>query len=151
MKEIKKQNRTIKIAVLVLLTFVVLISVAIKIHNANRQTTPNNNLYTLQATVTEINHTTDTVTVEDMSGNLWSFTGVEDWQVNDGCTLIMDSNGTENVTDDKILSETYNGVHESSLSDMTYIDKSSDNSFTLEDKNGKLYILFTDDNGNIQR
>lgn len=128
-----------------------LISVAIKIHNANRQTTPNNNLYTLQATVTEINHTTDTVTVKDPSGNLWEFSGTEDWQVNDSCTLIMDSNGTENVTDDIILSETYSGVHQSDLSDMTYIDKSSDNSFTLEDSNGKLYILFADEKGNIQR
>ena len=116
-----------------------------QLYNANQQ----KHLYPLTTTVTEINN--DTVTVEDSNGNLWSFNGVEDWQVNDGCTLIMDSNGTENVTDDKILSETYNGVHESSLSDMTYIDKSSDNSFTLEDKNGKLYILFTDDNGNIQR
>lgn len=151
MKEIKKQNRTIKIAVLVLLTFVVLISVAIKIHNANRQTTPNNNLYPLQTTVTEINYSTDTVTVIDPSGNLWSFTGIEDWQVNDSCILIMDSNGTEDMTDDIILSETYSGVQEPSLSDMTYIDKSSDNSFTLEDSNGKLYILFTDNKGNIQR
>lgn len=116
-----------------------------KLYNANRQ----NHLYLLTTTVTEVNN--DTVTVEDSNGNLWSFNGVEDCEINDSCTLVMDSNGTEYVTDDKILSETYNGVHESSLSDMTYIDKSSDNSFTLEDKNGKLYILFTDDNGNIQR
>lgn len=116
-----------------------------KLYNANRQ----NHLYPLTTTVTEVNN--DTVTVEDSNGNLWSFNGAEDWEINDSCTLVMDSNGTEYVTDDTILSETYSGVQEPSLSDMTYIDKSSDNSFTLEDKNGKLYILFTDNKGNIQR
>lgn len=116
-----------------------------QLYNANQQ----KHLYPLTTTVTEINN--DTVTVEDSNGNLWSFNGTEDWEINDSCTLVMDSNGTEYVTDDTILSETYSGVHQPDLSDMTYIDKSSDNSFTLEDSNGKLYILFTNDKGNIQR
>lgn len=142
-----------KTATIVLgLILIVLSSVQIiRIHNANQFQSQQSNLYPLQTTVTEINYSTDTVTVIDPSGNLWSFTGIEDWQVNDSCILIMDSNGTEDMTDDIILSETYSGVHQPDLSDMTYIDKSSDNSFTLEDSNGKLYILFTDDKGNIQR
>ena len=142
-----------KTATIVLgLILIVLSSVQIiRIHNANQFQSQQSNLYPLQTTVTEINYSTDTVTVIDPSGNLWSFTGIEDWQVNDSCILIMDSNGTEDMTDDIILSETYSGVHQPDLSDMTYIDKSSDNSFTLEDSNGKLSSLFRDETVAILR
>lgn len=56
-----------------------------QLYNANQIS----HLYPLTTTVTEINN--DTVTVEDSNGNLWSFNGVEDWQVGDGCALIMGS------------------------------------------------------------
>lgn len=116
-----------------------------QLYNANQFS----HLYPLTTTVTEIEN--DTVTVEDSNGNLWSFDSAEDWEINDTCALIMDDNSTKDIYDDVIISTRYQGRMESKISDMTYIDKSSDNSFTLEDSNGKLYILFTDDNGNIQR
>lgn len=116
-----------------------------KLYNANQQ----KHLYPLSTTVMEINN--DTVNVEDSNGNLWSFNGAEDWEINDTCALIMDDNSTKDIYDDVIISTWYQGRTESKISDIAYIDKSSDNSFTLEDSNGKLYILFTDDNGNIQR
>ena len=116
-----------------------------KLYNANQIS----HLYPLSTTVTEVNN--DTVTVEDSNGNLWSFDGAEDWQVGDGCALIMHDNSTSEIIDDTIISTRYQGRMQSKISDIAYIERSSDNSFTLEDSNGKLYILFTDDNGNIQR
>lgn len=72
-----------------------------KLYNANEQ----KHLYPLSTTVTEINN--DTVTVEDTNGNLWSFDGAEDWEVGDGCSLLMDNNGTNNIEDDIIISTQY--------------------------------------------
>lgn len=65
------------------------------------------NLYPLASTVTEINTKTDTVTVKDNSGNLWEFSGTEDWAIGDGCSLLMDTNRTNNIKDDIIVSTQY--------------------------------------------
>ena len=35
----------------------------------------------------------------------WEFTGIEDWQMYDTVSMIMDNNGTKSVTDDKIVCE----------------------------------------------
>lgn len=72
-----------------------------QIYNANQQ----KHLYPLTTTVTKIEN--DTVTVEDSNGNLWSFNGIEDWQVGDGCALIMDDNSTSEIVDDVIISAKY--------------------------------------------
>ena len=72
-----------------------------QIYNANQQ----KHLYPLTTTVTEIKN--DTVTVEDSNGNIWSFDGAEDWEVGDGCALIMDDNSTSEIVDDVIISAKY--------------------------------------------
>ena len=72
-----------------------------KLYNANQQ----KHLYPLSTTVMEIEN--ETVTVEDSNGNLWSFNGAEDWEVGDGCALIMDDNSTSEIIDDKIISAKY--------------------------------------------
>lgn len=72
-----------------------------QLYNANQIS----HLYPLTTTVTEINN--DTVTVEDSNGNLWSFDGAEDWEVGDGCALIMDDNSTSEIVDDVIISAKY--------------------------------------------
>lgn len=72
-----------------------------KLYNANQQ----KHLYPITTTVTEIEN--DTVTVEDSNGNLWSFDGAEDWQVGDGCALIMYDNSTREIIDDTITSTRY--------------------------------------------
>lgn len=72
-----------------------------KLYNANQIS----HLYPLTTTVAEINN--DTVTVEDSNGNLWSFNGVEDWQVGDCCALIMHDNSTREIVDDIIISTRY--------------------------------------------
>lgn len=72
-----------------------------QLYNANQIS----HLYPLSTTVTEINN--DTVTVEDSNGNLWSFNGAEDWEVGDGCSLIMHDNSTKEIVDDTIISAKY--------------------------------------------
>lgn len=116
-------------------------------YNANQQ----KHLYPLSTTVTEIKN--DTVTVEDATGNIWSFDGAEDWQINDSCALIMDDNSTKDIRDDVIISTRYQGRMESKISDIAYIERSSDNSYTVEDLNGNFHILFTDSDdgcGNVE-
>lgn len=118
-----------------------------KLYNANQQ----KHLYPLSTTVMEINN--DTVTVEDSNGNLWSFNGAEDWQVGDGCALIMHDNSTSEIVDDTIVSTRYQGRMESKISDIAYIERSSDNSYTVEDMEGNFHILFTDSDdgcGNVE-
>lgn len=59
--------------------------------------------------VIKIDRENDVVTTKDFNGNTWQFEGVEDWQVNDICGFVMDTNRTETIYDDVILSKTYNG------------------------------------------
>ena len=49
----------------------------------------------------------DAVTVETSTGNLFEFYGSEDWFVGDCVSMIMDSCGTPNVTDDMIIDAHY--------------------------------------------
>ena len=118
-----------------------------QLYNANQIS----HLYPLSTTVTEINN--DTVTVEDTNGNLWSFDGTEDWEINDTCALIMNDNSTKDIRDDVIVSTRYQGRMESKISEIAYIERSSDNSYTVEDLNGNFHILFTDSDdgcGNVE-
>lgn len=100
-----------------------------QIYNANQVS----HLYPLSTTITKINN--DTVTVEDSNGNLWLFDGAEDWEINDSCVLIMNDNNTKDIRDDVIISTRYQGRMESKISDIAYIERSSDNSYTVEDLN----------------
>lgn len=66
-------------------------------------------IYPETAIVQEANTETDIVTVETLNGNLFQFYGVEDYQAGDVVSMIMDSNKTETVSDDIILSVKYSG------------------------------------------
>lgn len=59
--------------------------------------------------VTEVNECNDTVTVTDFNGFEWAFVGIEDWCVNDICSMQMCDNGTEIITDDIICFAQYEG------------------------------------------
>ena len=63
--------------------------------------------YTREMTVTEINAAEDVVVLVDTEGHEWAFYGVENWEVEDNCTCTIDSNGTEDITDDAIIFTTY--------------------------------------------
>lgn len=91
------------ICLIILLAIIVVMAdkTICQLYNANRQ----KHLYPLTTTVTQINN--DTVIVEDSNGNLWSFDGAEDWQVGDGCALIMHDNSTSEIVDDVIISTRY--------------------------------------------
>lgn len=52
----------------------------------------------------------DVVTVETSTGNLFAFYGAEDWFVGDIVSMIMDSCGTTEITDDMIIAVKYSGV-----------------------------------------
>lgn len=65
------------------------------------------NLYALTTVVVTLESDTDTVVVEDATGHIWAFYGIEDWQLGDGASLLMSDSGTENICDDEILSARY--------------------------------------------
>lgn len=52
----------------------------------------------------------DEVVVETSTGNLFAFYGAEDWFVGDIVSMIMDSCGTTEITDDMIIAVKYSGV-----------------------------------------
>ena len=69
-------------------------------------------LYPMTARVVETNETNDTVTVETATGFRFAFYGVEDWQIGDFASCIMYDNGTDEITDDAILTVRYAGHFE---------------------------------------
>ena len=69
-----------------------------------------NTLYSLSTIVTDLDKERDIVTVEELDGsNVWTFYGVEDWEVNDICSLTMFNNNTPKICDDIIIGTTYGG------------------------------------------
>lgn len=59
--------------------------------------------YSATMVVTDTDFFSDTVTLEDSTGNLWVFHGVEDWQVGDVASVLMGTNNTAEIRDDRIL------------------------------------------------
>ena len=79
------------------------------IHCLTPSTKANEELYPRTMVVSEIDVGSDTVVLTDSVGFVWEFRGVEDWQVGDICSCIMDTSGTENIEDDIIVDTKYNG------------------------------------------
>lgn len=69
----------------------------------------NDNLYPLCGVVTSVDFDNDIVTFTCHNGNQFSFIGCEDWMDGDTVAAIMDSNGTDIVTDDIITAVRYCG------------------------------------------
>ncbi len=69
----------------------------------------NEEIYPRTMIVDEINAETNTVILVDSVGYEWEFEGVEDWEVGDICSCIINTNGTENIEDDIIVDTKYNG------------------------------------------
>lgn len=60
------------------------------------------NLWTRACIVVEVNG--NSVIVEDSVGHRWGFTDTEEyWEVGDGCSLLLDDNGTQEIYDDTIM------------------------------------------------
>ena len=65
-------------------------------------------IYNKSAVVVDVDYTADVITVEDSTGNLWTFEGVEDYDLSDRVALTMHDNGTEwDIKDDKIIEVRY--------------------------------------------
>lgn len=69
-----------------------------------------NSYYPMTALVTEVNGTSDLVTVTNANGLQYQFYGVDDWIEGDVASLIMNDKGTELVYDDEIVSARYSGI-----------------------------------------
>lgn len=70
-------------------------------------------VYPLTAQVVELDRNADIVACADGTGNIWWFYGVEDWQVGDFASLLMDDNGTnKTIYDDIIIMAHYAGTFE---------------------------------------
>lgn len=80
---------------------------------AHTEKSTENHRYALTTKVIALDHESDVVTVEDFNGNAWTFYGVEDWQIGDFASLLMDNNGTpETIYDDVITMAHYAGIFE---------------------------------------
>lgn len=67
-------------------------------------------IYSRSAKVVGLNYDTDIVTVKDTTGNVWTFEGIEDYELCDKVALTMSDSWTEwTITDDRILSVRYDG------------------------------------------
>lgn len=96
--------------IITLLALAALIACAVvEAKNAKNDTVylTNGDYYALTTKVVEIDREADIVTCEDYNGNLWKFYGVEDWEVNDCASLLMDSNGTKKIYDDVVKGARY--------------------------------------------
>ena len=74
------------------------------------------NLYSNFCIVTEIDINSDIVWVEDYGSRSYGFYGVEDWEIGDYCSIIIDGKGTENTNDDVVVSCRYHGIPNGSQS-----------------------------------
>ena len=66
-------------------------------------------LYPMTTVVTDVNYSTDTVTLTDFNSFEWQFVGTEDWDNGDICSCIMSDNGTPYIFDDEIITVKYDG------------------------------------------
>jgi hypothetical protein len=68
-------------------------------------------IYPTTMVVTNVNYSTDVVTIETATGFTYQFEGVEDYTEGDLVSCIMYNNKTTNITDDVILSVRYSGFY----------------------------------------
>lgn len=65
--------------------------------------------YPQTTVVSRVNYESDTVICLDNNGHIWKFSGCEDWEVGDICSMIVNTNGTSIIYDDEIIRIRYNG------------------------------------------
>lgn len=91
--------------VFAVIAFIIIVTLSIVKCNA-----PKEEKYAMCAIVVDVSTGNDTVTIKDYNGNLWQFTGAEDWAVGDVCACVMDDNATAEIKDDEIISTRYQGT-----------------------------------------
>ena len=66
---------------------------------------PIHNLYVRPVVITDKQWNTQTYIGIDTNGNEWEFSNTNDWTIGETIYLIMNTNGTDYITDDIILME----------------------------------------------
>lgn len=109
-----KEKDNIKTFCLIIIISNILLAAFILIHHfCTSAPKEESNYYPMTTIVTSINNSADIVTIEDCNGNIWEFSGVEDWMVGDVCVCIMYDNETPStIYDDEIYNTRYNGTFE---------------------------------------
>lgn len=74
-----------------------------------REHTTVTDTYPRMGIVTVVDHDNDLITITDSVGFDWLWEGAEDWYEGDLASMIMDTNGTESITDDIIVDISYSG------------------------------------------
>ena len=70
----------------------------------------NSEIYPSTGIVIDTDFTADMVTVETFSGLRYEFSDVEDWELGDICSMLMNDSGTpDSVLDDEIIQARYSG------------------------------------------
>lgn len=69
-------------------------------------------IYPTTVIIREIDHLNDLVVCEDYNGNEWVFEGIEDWNIDDIVSMIMNDMDTEEIEDDEIIMMRYSGYAE---------------------------------------
>ena len=64
---------------------------------------PVGNEYALTTQVVQVDYENDVVVCQDFNGNLWEFSGCEDWMYGDIASLVMNDMGTPEIYDDEIV------------------------------------------------
>lgn len=95
----KNNNKTLVITILFGFTLMLGVVIGTLVQESSME----NCLYPNMAYVVEIDHATDTLTLEDSIGHLWIVEGVEDYMEGDFVSMIMDSKGTDLVYDDEVV------------------------------------------------
>lgn len=69
----------------------------------------NAEIYPNCGVVSELDYKQDIVYFTDSTDNIWGFYGIEDWQIGDIVTVIMDDMDTMMIYDDEIIMMVYCG------------------------------------------
>ena len=65
-------------------------------------------MYSRSDVVVGVDYTADVITVENSTGNLWTFEGVEDYDLSDRVALTMHDNGTDwDIKDERSIEVRY--------------------------------------------
>lgn len=89
--------------------FVAMILVVLAVMNVSAFAMTTDNLYAKTAVVVEVNEEEDYFVLRDFNGNEWVYEEVEDWEVGDIASMIMNDCGTPSIFDDEIISIRYDG------------------------------------------
>lgn len=96
------KTKILRIYFITLIVVIIILIDAIIITNMKKD-----NLYPAAMKVIKTDYITHMMTLEDGNGSLWQYKDFEDFMEGDGCAVLMDSNGTPEIEDDKIVQIRY--------------------------------------------